>query len=113
MGVLGSNEPMTVLDRAWKFVLGLVLMDHDRRYTLAKEQFLMASDFGSIKAAAQKLKSTVDMTQENIHAVLLLLKGQPTPEQVEEVRAILEGTDTDLGSTNFDPAAEPDAAPEA
>lgn len=69
--------------------------------TLLKENAKMA-DVQKINAALDTLQNTIDLTQENVAALLQLVKSNPSAAELAEIERRLQEMQSDLGGTSFD-----------
>lgn len=60
------------------------------------------ADMQRINQAIEQLQSTVDITQENVAALLLLIKSNPTAAELAQIEAKLKEMQADLAGTSFD-----------
>jgi len=70
------------------------------------------ADIAKINQAIDNLQSTVDMTQENVAAILELVRSNPSAAELAEIERRLQAVQTDLASTSYetgDGTQEPEA----
>lgn len=73
--------------------------------TLHNEDKIMA-DMRKINQAIDDLQGTVDNTQEQIGAILMLLKAHPTQQELEEIERRLRSVQSDLAGTSFETSGD-------
>ena len=60
------------------------------------------ADMDRIKQSLDQLQTTIDVTQDNVAALLTLIRANPTKAELAEIEQRLKGMQEDLGGTSFD-----------